>query len=104
MNRTTFLELLSLVEDVNKFIDKLEELGIDICENPLVSSVYKLFDTIISDSYGQEGLEWVQWWVYEKSNNPELKAYETDEQGNEVEIIRNVDELYNYLEKYHTKI
>ena len=83
MKKVTFLKLLNLISNVGKDTEKLEELGIDVCESTLVN-------------------EWVQWWVYEKSRNPELKAYETNEHGEDVEIIRSVDELYDYLEEHHS--
>lgn len=101
MKKVTFLKLLDLISNVGKDTEKLEELGIDVCESTLVNGMCELFDAVMEDAYGQEGLEWIQWWVYEKSRNPELKAFETDEHGNEVEIIRSADELYEYLEEYH---
>lgn len=102
MKKVTFLKLLSLISNVGKDTEKLEELGIDVCESTLVNGMCELFDTVMEDAYGQGGLEWVQWWVYEKSRNPELKAFETDEHGNDVEIIHNVDELYEYLEEHYS--
>lgn len=102
MKKVTFLKLLNLISNVGKDTEKLEELGIDVCESTLVNDMCELFDAVMEDAYGQEGLEWVQWWVYEKSRNPELKAYETNEHGEDVEIIRSVDELYDYLEEHHS--
>lgn len=98
MKKVTFLKLLNLISNVGKDAEKLEELGIDICESTLVNGMCELFDAVIEDAYGPNGLEWVQWWVYEKSRNLELKAYETNENGEDIEIIRTVDELYDYLE------
>ena len=100
MKKVTFLKLLNLISNVGKDTEKLEELGIDISESTLVNGMCELFDTVMEDAYGQGGLEWVQWWVYEKSRNPELKAFETDEYGNDVEIIHNVchkKQLLKYL-------
>ena len=71
MKKVTFLKLLSLISNVGKDTEKLEELGIDVCERTLVNGMCELFDTVMEDAYGQGGLEWVQWWVYEKSRNPE---------------------------------
>lgn len=102
MKKVTFLKLLNLISNVGKDTEKLEELGIDISESTLVNGMCELFDAVMEDAYGKEGLEWTQWWVYERSRNPELKAFETNEQGEDVEIIRTTDELYDYLEKYHS--
>lgn len=102
MKKVTFLKLLDLISNVGKDAEKLEKLGIDVCESTLVNGMCELFDAVMEDAYGQEGLERIQWWVYEKSHNPELKAYKTNEYDKGVEIIRNVDELYNYLEEHHS--
>lgn len=103
MKKITFLKLLDLISNVGKDTEKLEELGIDVCESTLVNGMCELFDSVMEDTYGQQGLEWVQWWVYEKSRNPDLQAFETDEDGVQTEIIRSVDELYEYLEEHHAK-
>lgn len=98
MNKVTFLKLLNLVSNIENYIEKLGQLGIIITENPITDEIYSSIDAVIMDAYGLEGLKWVEWWVYEKSKNPELKAYEINEDGEQIEIIRTVDELYNYLE------
>lgn len=98
MNKVTFLKLLNLVSDIENYLEKLEQLGITITENPLTDEVYSSINAVIMDAYGLDGLKWVEWWIYEKSKNPELKAYEIDEDGEQIEIIRTVDELYDYLE------
>lgn len=98
MIKTTFLKLLNLVSDMENYLEKLGQLGINATENPITDATYNFIDTIIMDTYGLEGLKWIEWWVYEKSKNPELKAYEINEDGEQVEIIKTVDELYEYLE------
>lgn len=98
MNKVTFLKLLNLVSDIENYLEKLEQLGITITENPLTDEIYSSINAVIMDAYGLDGLKWVEWWIYEKSKNPELKAYEIDEDGEQIEIIRTVDELYDYLE------
>lgn len=98
MKEQTFLKLLNLISKTIRDAEKLEELGVDLCESVFVHGVYDLLDVIIEDVYGKVGLEWVQWWIYEKLRNPSLKAYETLDNGEQVEIIRTEKELYEYLE------
>lgn len=98
MNKVTFLKLLNLVSDIENYLEKLGQLGITITESPIIDEMYSSINAVIMDAYGLEGLKWVEWWIYEKSKNPELKAYEIDENGKQTEIIRNIDELYEYLE------
>lgn len=98
MSRVTFLKLLNLVSNIENYLEKLGQLGIIITENPTIDEMYNFIDSVVMDSYGLEGLKWVQWWIYEKSKNPELKAYEINDEGEQIEIIRTTDELYEYLE------
>jgi hypothetical protein len=101
MKKESFLKLLDLISTINKDAERLGKLGIDIYECTLMVGTSEMFDTIMEHVYGSEGLDWILWWVYEKSANNNLKAYETDANGNSIEIVKTVDELYEYLEKYH---
>lgn len=101
MKRETFFKLLQSVRDTDTVMCKLDDLGIDVYESTFATTVSEVFDTVIGDVYGSEGLEWAQWWVYEKCVNPELKAYDTAEDGSSVEILKTQDELYEYLESNH---
>ena len=47
MKKVTFLKLLSLISNVGKDTEKLEELGIDVCESTLVNGMCELFDTVM---------------------------------------------------------
>lgn len=97
MKKTNFVKLLDVISGIDGDLTALENLGIDLTESIIVNRVYEIFDLIIEDNYGKEGLEWFLWFVYEKQINPELTAH--DENGNE--ILRNVEELYEYLESNH---
>lgn len=100
MKKETFIKLINLNSQLDELIDPLYEMGIDIINCPVLENIYNLIGSVAEDAYGKEGKEWIEWWIYEKSNNPELTAYEEDEDGNKKEINRTVDELYEYLENH----
>lgn len=102
MKKETFLQLIDVVPKLDSVAEPLYKLGIDITECPIISMVRDLVGTIAEEFYGKDGRDWIEWWIYEKGSNPELTAYETDDEGNKTEIIRTVDELYNYLEEFYT--
>lgn len=64
---------------------KLYNMGIDIMESPLVTNAEDLAMLLLSEYYKFNG---------GCMRNPHIVA--TDEQGNE--ILKNIDELYDYLE------
>lgn len=98
MKKETFLQLIDIIPKLDTVAEPLYNLGIDITECSIISAVGDLVGTIAEEYYGKDGREWIEWWIYEKENNPELKVFETDDNGNEAEILRTVDELYDYLE------
>lgn len=94
MVKTTFLYAIYSLTNIVEQMRKLYNMGIDIMESPLVTNAEDLAMLLLSEYYNEEGMDWIQWWVYEKSENPHIVA--TDEQGNK--ILKNIDELYDYLE------
>ena len=88
------MKLINALNQFNDDVTKLSDMGIDMIESPVCLNVYDIFNIVLEDHYGSEGLDWVLWFIYEKQLNPELRAYDHN-----VEIIKDLDGLYEYLEK-----
>ena len=97
MKKANFLRLLELMSNIDRDIVVLEGLGVDLQDCACVKGVYEIFNLVVENAYGKDGLDWVLWYVYEKQPNPALQAF--DEDGNE--IIKTKDELHAYLEANH---
>lgn len=67
-------------------------LGIDLIN--FVENYHVISSILLTEYYGQEGAEWVEWFLYEKLNNPELTAHDAD--GNE--ICHNLKSLWKTAE------
>lgn len=93
MKKANFIELLQLLSSVNKDIEVLERLGIDLQDSTITRSMDAIFSVVLSDIYDKEGLECILWYVYEKSLNPELKLGDLE--------IETPEDLYTYLEMFH---
>lgn len=100
MNKDIFLKLIHTITDIDKSYDALFKLGINIIDYPLLNKINGLISDIIKEAYGTDGLDWIEWWIYEKSADSSIKAFETDDDGNKIEINKTLDELYDYLERY----
>lgn len=94
MKKTNFLRLLKLMSDMDKDIAVVENLGIDLQECALTKGMYEMFNLVMEEAYGKEGLDWVLWYIYEKQSNPQLQAFDKDG----VEIVKTEDDLHAYLE------
>ena len=99
MTLQQFEKLISKHKEFNLGISELYDLGFDFYEGKfeLCGLVDKLFTTSIESIYGKDGMEWVDWFVYETNyaTDDQLTAHDSD--GNR--ICYDVESLYNYLEK-----
>jgi hypothetical protein len=89
----TLKTFTTLIEGIQKQDDKVHELykhGVD-----LLSFNYDYYKDVILplmiEVFGKEGMDWIDWYVCEKRENPEkLRAW--DKEGNE--ICQNIKSLY----------
>jgi len=113
---------LKIMENYRSFSDNvsiLYKIGFDLYEGeyPTVEQVDKILGTVIESHYGEEGVDWVNWFIYESDwgekdwsqNNcynekgelihkkGESQFGATDEDGNP--ICYSLESLYEYLEK-----
>ena len=96
MSKEELLKAFQLMDELNDTINNLSSLGIDVTESPLFNTAGCLFDMVIASNYTEEGQDWINWWYFEKSVDPGLKAY--DDNGNE--ICRTFDELYEHVKQF----
>jgi len=93
----TLQQFKNIINKVNSFDDclnKLSELGIELIDSPLCSCFFSIFEELIRLSYGEVGLDYVLWWLYESVEDKTI----LDENDNEIANLETVEDLYNYLE------
>ena len=76
---------------------KLYDLGIDISEATNNDGV--IIDTLMSLVMTEQGYDWFNWFMYEADyiSGKKLEHYKATE--DDKEILRTIDELYDYLKK-----
>ena len=90
-----FKEFEKLIEQIVEASDKdlsAARLGIDLIN--FVDTYHVISSILLTEYYGQEGAEWIEWYVYEKLENPSLTAKDAD--GNE--ICHNLESLWKTVE------
>jgi hypothetical protein len=99
MTLKQFERLISKHKEFNLGISELYHLGFDFHEGKykLCTLAENIFTTAIEANYGKDGVEWVDWYIYETNyaTDDQLTAHDAD--GNR--ICYDVESLYNYLEK-----
>ena len=107
ITKEKFKELIGKIQEYNKFIDKLyDEFKIDAYDCRYTDYPAVFFDELIKGLFGTEGLDLVSWWLFEEVDhkiyqNEEVrgKYFYSDEEaeGEVVEDVNDVDDLYDYL-------
>ena len=99
MDKETFIEIIKNLELAEKNILIYDKFGIDLHESKysVVTPLFQTIDLFFSTIYTEIGVDWINWFMYEKNfgKNENMKAYEAN-----IEICKNVEELYNLVNKY----
>ena len=93
----TLQQFKNIINKVNSFDDcfnKLSELGIELIDSPLYDNFFSMFEDLIRLSYGEIGLDYVLWWLYESVEDKRI----FDENDTEIANLETVEDLYNFLE------
>lgn len=102
MTFNKFKETIDLLVSQYKIDRSAYELGVSLIEYS--DSYHKIITNLWSEILTKEGVEWLEWFLYEKdyiSGNPraDFKAFQTLDSGEQVEIVSTLQELYDYLIK-----
>lgn len=100
MTKNEFIKVITSIQNLNKTANQLSKIGVIITNSPIYDSMSFLSDYIFKKEYGEEGLGWVNWFLYDL---PEVKRYSNDKHhaydSNGIPIILNtITDLYNFLE------
>lgn len=123
MRYITFIELLMRHKKVFEDFSELHNMGFDLYEGKyqITSHVDGMFTIILEEHYTQEGVDWVNWFIYENEYGQKdwskLPLY--DEKGNEIHkagevrfgatdengdpICYSYESLWKHVEKNHKK-
>lgn len=64
MKQEVFIHILDKLRNKSKKLDELYALGIDLINFTDDSS--KIINTLLNVYYGQEGADWIDWYLYER--------------------------------------
>ena len=97
-------QFTKVIEDtlkLNKEYDRWDDFGINLWELPIGDIVANLAESIWDITFDEEGVDWINWWIYERpalfEGDEVNKAYNED--GSEIPT-ETVDDLWNIVEKF----
>lgn len=100
MKYETFFNIIETYKKGAKMLSELNNMGFDFFEGKykLSDVMYEQLQHSIRGVYGEKGLEWVEWYIFEREyGKNDLTA--SDENGDK--ICETLEEVYLYLEKLH---
>lgn len=101
MTKENFIEIIKYIKEINKESDNWSDIGIDFITTRLGNSVCIFQDVVLQTVLNEKGVDWVYWWLYERTpiieGDESNKAF--DENGNEIPT-ETVDDLWNIIKDY----
>ena len=96
ITKEKFIDLILKQQEWSNRVDKVSEvLNVPtLFESDWVEYASVLFDKTLALLFNEDGIDDIYWWMYEKSENPELKMW--DESGKEIPTD-TVEDLWNLV-------
>ena len=96
ISKEKFIDLILKQQEWSNRVDKVSEvLNVPtLFESDWVEYASVLFDKTLALLFNEDGIDDIYWWMYEKSENPELKMW--DESGKEIPTD-TVEDLWNLV-------
>lgn len=102
MEQKYFSACLSAYQSFMQDISELHRDGFDFFEGKykLTHPIDLLLENTFKSHYGDQGWEWIEWFIYESEygTNPDINAYDE----NKTPICYSDLSLWEYLEKHHS--
>jgi hypothetical protein len=94
MKLEIFKTLIEGIQNQSKKTHELYKHGVDLLS--FNEDYYReVVNPLMLETFGKEGTEWINWYIYEKDGREDMKAW--DKEGNE--ICHNIESLYNCIKK-----
>jgi len=96
MKLKKFKRVFELHKENDKFLDDSSDiLGVDMGESVPVTSFWQMIDLFWSIEYTEEGIDWINWFMFERSDDEGPHAWDE----NKKPILNDLEELWEYIEE-----
>lgn len=101
ITKEQFTKVIENTLKLDKEYDRWDDFGINLWELPIGDIVADLTESIWDITFDEDGVDWINWWIYERpalfEGDEVNKAYNED--GSEIPT-ETVDDLWNIVEKF----
>jgi hypothetical protein len=100
ITKETFIQMINLVERFNEEINRWDDFGLNILDQPIISIPWEIFDTWTNSNFNEDGADWINWYIYERISiitKELLPCY--DEEGN-IFYVNTPEELWDLVKDH----
>ncbi len=94
ITKEIFIKQIELINKYNEFVDKLDDLNINIINSDLYEITSSIFDNFIISYFNNDGQDLIFWWIYESV--PKI-IYESTIFGEEEINVEDINDFWSYL-------
>jgi hypothetical protein len=87
-------DIIENVQEVDRFIDDLSFLSIEVFDTTFTNNFYRLFDKLLNVYFTEAGLDLIYWWIYEDVDKV------LSRKGEEDINVKELLDLYNYMSEH----
>jgi hypothetical protein len=94
MKYELFEQIINKIKESNSRVNQIYSLGVDLTQ--VTDGLHAVISHLFGAYYGQAGLDWIDWWCYDKEfgKREDINAWDQDNN----EICRNLYELWQEVE------
>ena len=94
MDKEIFLRVVKAYKEFNDSSNKVYDiLHIEIMETVLYESFYTVLTGFLESNFNKEGVEWVEWYLYERLEDPSLTAWTGTDKEIKLGFLKQEPEL-----------
>lgn len=87
ITKESFIKFINRAKRYQEEEEKWSNIGINLIDTELYNSGWELYDSFLDSHFHEEGIDIVNWWMFERNfTNPEYLA--------------NIDELWEAIKEY----
>lgn len=96
MTKEVFIKLMENAKNYDKELDKWSNFGINLFELPISDLGWKFLDISLKELFTVEGVDWINWWLFEKPGFGDIPNQAYDENGKRIPTD-TIEDLWNLV-------
>lgn len=100
IRKEDFIKIVTEYQAWRNRVEQVSEvLGTDFLGTDWIEYTHFLFQDILRLNFDEEGIDWINWWLFEKPTFAKGEGKAWDAKHNEI-LTETVDDLWNIVENH----